>query len=183
MTSSRGHIFRVTGPLWGESTGQRWFALTKASDAELWYFLWCAKKKTPEQAVQMSVICTPWRSLWRNFNDPSGFLQWRLEIWHYQSNPMLQESTNFWQPQQNPVHIMDCNTYQHIYIFGMIRGKPWIFWCHSYSTRNAPGVCIWVLLDVTAFGLVTHNRSGICLNKHTEACNDTRSYSSMMIMV
>ena len=36
MTSSNGNIFRVNGPLWGESTGHRWFPLTKASDAELW---------------------------------------------------------------------------------------------------------------------------------------------------
>ena len=33
MTSSNGNIFRVTGPLWGESTGHRWIPLTKASDA------------------------------------------------------------------------------------------------------------------------------------------------------
>ena len=42
MTSSNGNIFRVTGPLWGEFTGHRWIPLTKASDAELWYFLWSA---------------------------------------------------------------------------------------------------------------------------------------------
>ena len=40
MTSSNGNIFRVTGPLCGEFTGQRWIPLTKASDAELWCFLW-----------------------------------------------------------------------------------------------------------------------------------------------
>ena len=34
MTSSNGN----TGPLWGESTGDRWIPLTKASDAELWCF-------------------------------------------------------------------------------------------------------------------------------------------------
>ena len=45
MTSSNGNIFRVTGPLWGVSTGDRRIYLTKASDAELWYFLWSA----PEQ--------------------------------------------------------------------------------------------------------------------------------------
>ena len=38
MTSSKGNIFRVTGPLWGEFTGHRWIPLTKASDAELWCF-------------------------------------------------------------------------------------------------------------------------------------------------
>ena len=37
MTSSNGNIFRVSVPLWGESTGHRWFPLTKASDAEHWW--------------------------------------------------------------------------------------------------------------------------------------------------
>ena len=44
MTSSNGNIFSVTGPLCGEFTGHRWIPLTKASDAELWCFLW----STPE---------------------------------------------------------------------------------------------------------------------------------------
>ena len=35
MTSSNGNIFRVTGPLWKESTGPRWIPLTNASDAGL----------------------------------------------------------------------------------------------------------------------------------------------------
>ena len=39
MTSSNANIFCVTGPLCGEFTGHRWIPLTKASDAELWYFL------------------------------------------------------------------------------------------------------------------------------------------------
>ena len=47
MTSSKGNIFRVTGPLCGELTGHRWFPLTKASGAELCCFLWIA----PEQTV------------------------------------------------------------------------------------------------------------------------------------
>ena len=37
--SIAGNIFRVTGPLWGESKGHRWVLLTKASDAELWWSL------------------------------------------------------------------------------------------------------------------------------------------------
>ena len=40
MTSSNGNIFRVTGHLCGELTGPRWIPRTKASDAELWCFLW-----------------------------------------------------------------------------------------------------------------------------------------------
>ena len=42
MTSSNGNIFRVTGHLCGEFTGPRWIPNTKASDAELWCFLWFA---------------------------------------------------------------------------------------------------------------------------------------------
>ena len=34
--------FRVTGHLCGEFTGHRWIPRTKASDVELWYFLWSA---------------------------------------------------------------------------------------------------------------------------------------------
>ena len=39
MVSSNVGIFCVTGPLCGEFTGHRWIPLTKASDAELKYFL------------------------------------------------------------------------------------------------------------------------------------------------
>ena len=42
MASSNGNIFRVTDPLYGEFTGHRWIPRTKASDAELWCFLWFA---------------------------------------------------------------------------------------------------------------------------------------------
>ena len=34
--------FRVTGLLCGEFNGHRWITFTKASDAELWCFLWSA---------------------------------------------------------------------------------------------------------------------------------------------
>ena len=40
ITSSNGNIFRVTGHLCGEFTGHRWIPRTKASDSELWCFLW-----------------------------------------------------------------------------------------------------------------------------------------------
>ena len=56
MTLSNENIFRVTGPLRGETTGHRWIPLTKASDAEHWYFLWCAPEQIAEQTVQLLVI-------------------------------------------------------------------------------------------------------------------------------
>ena len=48
MTSSNGNIFRVTGHLCGEFTGPRWIPHTKASDAELWCFLWSVSEYTIE---------------------------------------------------------------------------------------------------------------------------------------
>ena len=48
MTSSNGNTFRVTGHLCGEFTGHRWIPRTKASDAELWCFLWSAPDWTAE---------------------------------------------------------------------------------------------------------------------------------------
>ena len=42
MTSLNGNIFRVTGHLYGEFTGDRWIHHTKASDTELRCFLWSA---------------------------------------------------------------------------------------------------------------------------------------------
>ena len=42
LMSLNGNIFGVAGPLCGEFTGHRLIPLTKASDAELWCFLWSA---------------------------------------------------------------------------------------------------------------------------------------------
>ena len=42
MTSLNENISRVIGHLCGEFTGHRWIPRTKASDAELWCFLWSA---------------------------------------------------------------------------------------------------------------------------------------------
>ena len=55
-TSLNGNIFRVTGPLWGEFTGDGWIPLTKASDTELWYFIWSAPEQTAEKTIETSVI-------------------------------------------------------------------------------------------------------------------------------
>ena len=56
MTSSNKNVFGVTGPLWGESIRHLRITLTKASDAELWYFFSSAPEQTFEQTVEMSMI-------------------------------------------------------------------------------------------------------------------------------
>ena len=48
--------FRVTGPLCGEFTGDRWIPLTKASDVELWCFPWSAPEQTFELTIETPVI-------------------------------------------------------------------------------------------------------------------------------
>ena len=68
MTSSNGNIFRVTGPLWGESTGDRWIPLTKASDVELWCFLWSVPEQRVEQTMETPMVWTQSRWLWRHCN-------------------------------------------------------------------------------------------------------------------
>ena len=67
MTASDGNIFRVTGSLWGESTGYRWIPLTKASDAKIWYFYLRLNKRLSKQS-RRRWFETPSRSLWRHYN-------------------------------------------------------------------------------------------------------------------
>ena len=78
MTSSNGNIFRVTGHLCGEFTDLRWIPHTKASDAELWWFLWSANKRLIKQwrGWWLETLSRP---LWRHHNGVSGSL-WRFII-------------------------------------------------------------------------------------------------------
>ena len=57
----------LTGPLWWESTGDRWISLAKASDAELWNFLWSVPEQTVEQS-RRRWFETPSRSLRHHCN-------------------------------------------------------------------------------------------------------------------
>ena len=61
MTSPNGNIFRVTGPLCGEFTGQRWIPLTKDSDVELW----------------CSFSSAPWINSWVNNREASDLRRHR----------------------------------------------------------------------------------------------------------
>ena len=62
MTSSNGSIFRVTGPLCGEFTGLRWIPRTKASDPELWCFLWSEPNLTAEHTFARLVDLRRYRA-------------------------------------------------------------------------------------------------------------------------
>ena len=56
MMSSNENIFQVTGPLWGESTGHWQIPFAKASNTELWYFLWSTPEQTVEQTMKMLMM-------------------------------------------------------------------------------------------------------------------------------
>ena len=69
MTSSNGKKIRVTSSLWRESTTvDRWIPITKASDAELWCFLWSAHEQTVEQTIKKPVIWGVIAPFWRHCN-------------------------------------------------------------------------------------------------------------------
>ena len=56
MTLSNGNILRVTDLLCGGFICHRWIPRTKASDAELWWFLWSAPEPTVEQTMETPVF-------------------------------------------------------------------------------------------------------------------------------
>ena len=86
ITSSNGNIFRVTGLLCGEFTGHRWIPRTKASDEELWCFLWSAPEQTVEQIIETrvnwyaialimtSLWCYLRKCIWKYFMEMSAIL-------------------------------------------------------------------------------------------------------------
>ena len=79
-TSLNGNIFRIAGPLCWEFTGHWWISLTKASDAELWCFVWSAPEQMVEQTIETPVIWDAvaliMTSLWYDIT------QWLLGWWY-----------------------------------------------------------------------------------------------------
>ena len=71
MTSSNGNIFCVTGHLCREYTGPRWVPLTKASDAELWCFIYFDRRQNKQLGKQWCGwwFETPSIPLWRHCNE------------------------------------------------------------------------------------------------------------------
>ena len=104
MMSSNENIFRVTGPLCGQFIGHRWIPHTKASDAELWYFLWSA----PESI-----------NSWVN-NDEAGDL--RRHRSHYDVIVMMHEhlisTLAYWSLVLQHQAICICNADQTFIVLG-----------------------------------------------------------------
>ena len=69
MTSSNENIFRVTGPLWGESTGHR--QVTRSFEV---FFDLCLGKRLSKQP-RRHWFKIPSRSLWRHGNIDSNYTE------------------------------------------------------------------------------------------------------------
>ena len=74
-------------------TSDGWIPLTKASDAELWCFIWSAPGQAVEQTIEMLLIWDASRSLWYHFNEcywygalthcPLGNVAIILNVWFW----------------------------------------------------------------------------------------------------
>ena len=74
MASLNRNIVRITGPLWGKSTGHRWIPLTKASDAGLYVFFDLRLNKWSNKRSRRWRFETQLRTLWRHCYDSAGRL-------------------------------------------------------------------------------------------------------------
>ena len=68
MTSSNRNIFRVTGPLSGESTGHQWISLTKPMMQSIVVFFDLPLNKRLSKLTRRRRFDTPSRSIWRHCN-------------------------------------------------------------------------------------------------------------------
>ena len=69
VTSSNGNIFRITGLLCGEFTGQQWIPRIKASDEGFFVFFDLRLEKRLSKQSLGWWFETPSRSLWRHCNE------------------------------------------------------------------------------------------------------------------
>ena len=67
MTTSNGNDYRVTGPLWQETTVHRWIPLTKPGMRSFGIFFDLRNKRLSKQSGRRW-FDTPLRSLWRHCN-------------------------------------------------------------------------------------------------------------------
>ena len=117
MTSSNGNIFRVTGPLRGEFTGNRWTPLAKASDAELWCILWSVLEQWLSKQSRRWWFETPSLSFLRHYNESPIFCMLCCILCHVILN--ISKLRQKWPPisrQHLPMHFREwkCTFFSNI---------------------------------------------------------------------
>ena len=137
MPPPNGNILRVTGHLWGESTGPRWIPLTKAGDTELWCFLWSAPEQTVEQTLE-TLVSEAWMSIdFSACNKLSCYVNSRCHWgkWRCHTHPWYLSSRRLvLYCRLHQKHTFMCGwsvIYIYIFSFTLIinelvtRGRPW----------------------------------------------------------
>ena len=91
-TSSNGIVFRVTGPLWGEFTGHRWFPLKKPVTRSFDVFFEMRLNKRWSKPSRRQWFETPSCLSWRQCNGYGG--QFGSRVWtketHFSHNLSVQ---------------------------------------------------------------------------------------------
>ena len=123
MTSSNGDIFRVTGPLCGEFTGHQWIPLTKASDTELWCFLWSTSDgwvsnenpgdlRRHRAHYDTTIMSTPLSPVYTSVQNSCHLLglRWQLEAMLLSESGHWNAHENIWclTPEGLVVHVVNC---------------------------------------------------------------------------
>ena len=168
MTSSNGNIPRVTGPLWGESTGPRWIPPTKYSDAGLWCFLWSAPEQTIEQPVIWDVIAliiavmagkiSPWDDKQTQYIAKCWVMTWKK----FPGRNLLQKTTTYkrWWVLKHTGRKAGCciedkqpccnkNPFYCLYLLLKTIDKEWIrrnLYLTTSDSINIPRVTVWFLI-------------------------------------
>ena len=89
-------VFRVSGPLFGEFTGHRSISRTKASDAELWWFVWSGLNRPLSKQLWDWWFEKPSHSLWRHCNVAISYtlclFHWPVLAWFQFANANMNEN-------------------------------------------------------------------------------------------
>ena len=163
MASSNGNIFRDTGPLCGELTGefpaQR--PVTRSFDV---FFHLCLNKRLSKQSLGWSIE-TPSCSLWPYYNGYYFFPENEIRVLTHWSLTKINQSWNIL--TDSPVGILWSIDYKYYMTFITTIGIYLMLFHHFYNTWFYCIYCILYLEQVFIAYIVLHtvNRSGIDLNK------------------
>ena len=132
MTSRNGNTYRVTGPLWGKSTGHRWFPsqrpVTRSFAVSIDLRL---NKRVVEQTIETPIFEKPWHSLWRHCNMLS----------HHKSpmclEPLPWETCFLWIAVSEPCPPLNSDL-----------ANPQSKLCHGWVTTFHPFMRMWITQSI-----------------------------------
>ena len=182
MTSSNGQNFLVTGPLCEEFTGHRWIPLPKASEAELWCFLWSV----------------PWITGWVNDREAGDLRRHRA---HYDiivmSSNELKRLLGYmaWYQDSSTVcmsrtGLLSLTSREILWNHGQFCGnidketgekQSWINWSSCQWCHDAPATLLFIDTEsrkagAYSFETITTMKYGLCMWRSIQECCATSRY-------